>query len=212
MCNEAARRTALNLIRDDFRQVGIPLVFPEGLPNLESLDSIRITDPTVIVRQGASAEAEMVQRRWSWVGPQGKPVYNFRSEGRSFTNSSTGGRCLIPLDGFYEFTDVEPLPGEPKPRRKAKWLFTMPGEESDSRALFCVAGLWRAGVSLGKDGTGEAFTMLTCAPGPDIAPFHSRQIVLMPRAAWADWLGGTVPAADLIRPTPAHSLRHQASR
>ena len=230
MCNEAARRTALNLIRDDFRQVRIPLVFPEGLPNLQSLDSIRITDPTVIVRaadpgsvvgdtgvEDAAAgdmAAEMVQRRWSWVGPSsargaGKPVYNFRSEGRTFANTSTGGRCLIPLDGFYEFTDAEPSPGEPRPKRKAKWLFTQPGPNADpeARTLFCVAGLWRAGVSLGKDGVGEAFTMLTCEPGPDIAPYHSRQIVLMPRAAWADWLGGVVPAADLIRPTPAGTLR-----
>ena len=59
MCNEAARRTALNLIREDFSQVRIPLVFPEGLPNLQSLDSIRITDPTVIVR-AAGDTIEMV--------------------------------------------------------------------------------------------------------------------------------------------------------
>ncbi|QXQ04742.1 SOS response-associated peptidase family protein [Sphingosinicellaceae bacterium] len=247
MCNEAARRTALNLIRDDFRKVRIELTFPEGLPNLAPLDSIRITDPAAIVRLRGAAH-ELVQRRWSWVGPgsgkgAGKPVYNFRSEGRSFTNTNTGGRCLIPLDGFYEFTDAEPLPGEPKPKRKDKWLFTMPPEpdgdhgaepdgdhgaepdgdhgaepdgdhasgpdaaDPDSRPLFCVAGLWRAGVSLGKDGTGEAWTMLTCDPGPDIAPYHSRQIVLMPREHWADWLGGTVPAADLIAPTPAGTLR-----
>ncbi len=33
-------------------------------------------------------------------GQNGKPVYNFRSEGREFAS----GRCLIPADGFYEFT------------------------------------------------------------------------------------------------------------
>ncbi len=48
--------------------------------------------------------------------------------------------------------------------------------------------------------------MLTCEPGPDIAPYHSRQIVIMPRDRWADWLGGTVPAAELIAPTPAGTL------
>jgi putative SOS response-associated peptidase YedK len=53
---------------------------------------------------------------------------------------------------------------------------------------------------------GEAFTMLTCAPGPDIAPYHSRQIVLMPQGRWADWLGGVVPSAELIAPTPAGTL------
>ena len=228
MCNEAARRTALGLMREDFSQLKIPLRFPEGLPNLGEAPSIRITDSSVIVRPapgaasatpGAAsitpgadaAEAEMVQRRWSWVGPPqngagaggrpGKPVYNYRSEGRRFGNSAGGGRCLIPLDGFYEFTDA---PGE---KLKSKWLFTLadPGERP-APGLFCVAGLWRADMDLGKAGRGEAWTMLTCAPGPDVAPYHSRQIVVMPRDRWADWLGGVVPAADLIAPTPAGTL------
>ena len=32
-------------------------------------------------------------------GPGGKPVYNFRSDGREFSS----GRCLIVADGFYEW-------------------------------------------------------------------------------------------------------------
>ena len=207
MCNEAARRASLSLIRDDFSQVGIPLRFPEGLPNLQSLDSIRITDPAVIAR-AATDGAEMVQRRWSWGGPPsktgaGKPVYNYRSEGREFRNSGTGGRCLIPLDGFYEFTDpaAEPdlLPGAKAKARKDKWLFTLGDPPA---GVFCVAGLWRTDAKVG-----EAFTMLTCEPGPDIAPYHSRQIVLMPRERWAAWLDDAHPAATLIVPTPAGTLR-----
>ncbi len=214
MCNEAARRTTLGLMRDDFRQIRIELTFPEGLPNRGEAPSIRITDSSVIVRAAGDA-FEMVQRRWSWVGPTKKPVYNYRSEGRRFGNSGSQGRCLIPLDGFYEFTD--PAPGA---RLKTKWLFTLDEQEDrpasslasggEARAapgLFCVAGLWKGGADLGKGMTGEAFTMLTCEPGPDIAPYHSRQVVLMPRASWAGWLAGDIPAADLIAPTPAGTLR-----
>ena len=213
MCNEAARRTALGLMRDDFSQLKIPLLFPEDLPNLADAPSVRITDPTVIVRTARDSEdvgtAEMVQRRWSWSGPHGKPVYNYRSEGRSFANSATGGRCLVPLDGFYEFTDAAP-----GAKRKTKWLFTLrdSGAARPAPRLFCVAGLWRAGVALGKDGVGEAFTMLTCEPGPDIAPYHARQIVVMPRERWADWIGGVVPAEALIAPTPAGTLAVVAAR
>lgn len=186
MCNEAARRISLGEIRDDWSQLKIPLRFPEGLPNLPATDSIRITDPAAIIRPAAGDPdaAELVQRRWSWPGPGGRPVFNFRSENRRFPAAS---RCLIPLDGFYEFTDPEP---GAKPRRKAKWRFTLPG-----RGLFCIAGLWRADPAVG-----EAFTMLTCAPGPDIAPIHDRQVVVMPRAHWAAWLAG---ADGLIAPTPA---------
>ena len=58
-------------------------------------------------------------RRWSWPGAGGKPVYNFRSDGREFPS----GRCLILTDGFYEFT----APADPKQKRKDRWLFTLPG-------------------------------------------------------------------------------------
>lgn len=193
MCNEAARRIELGLLRDDFSQLRIPLTFPEGLPNLEPLESVRITDRTLIVRAGADG-AEAVTRRWSWPGPTGKPVYNYRSEGRSFANGAAGGRCLIPVDSFFEFTDP---PGDaPKKSRKSKWRFTIAGQD-----WFCIAGLWRR-----DEQVGEAFTMLTCAPGPDIAPYHGRQIVLPPRDLWAGWLDGSLPAGEVLLPSPAGTL------
>ena len=52
MCNEAARRTALGVMREDFSQLKIPLRFPEGLPNLGETPSIRTPSATVIVRAG----------------------------------------------------------------------------------------------------------------------------------------------------------------
>jgi putative SOS response-associated peptidase YedK len=188
MCNEVRRNIALGHIRDDFSQLRIPLRFPEGLPNLPSADSVRITDPNPIVRMGGEG-AELVVRRWSWPGPGGKPVYNFRSEGRSFTS----GRCLIPVDGFYEFT----ANADPKAKRKHKWLFTVADEP-----FFCIAGLWRADPTVG-----EAFTLLTVEPGPDVAPYHSRQIAVLSRTDWARWLDPAVPGAELLKPLPAGSLQ-----
>ena len=187
MCNEIRRNIALGKIRDDFSQLRVPLRFPEGLPNLAPLDSIRITDPTAIVRIGEDG-AELVVRRWSWPGPNGKPVYNFRSEGPQFTS----GRCLIAADGFYEFT----APADPKQKRKQKWLFTRKGEP-----WFCIAGIWRKTPDVG-----EAFTMLTTAPGADVAPYHHRQIVLIDRSDWTRWLDPAVSAGELLNPLPAGSL------
>jgi putative SOS response-associated peptidase YedK len=48
--------------------------------------------------------------------------------------------------------------------------------------------------------------MLTTEPGPDIAPYHDRQIVILERGARADWLDPSVPAQSLIRPLPAGTL------
>ena len=194
MCNETRRRIALGQIREDWGQTRIPLVFPEGLPNLAPLDSIRITDPNAIIRAAADepGAAELVIRRWSWPGPTGKPVYNYRSEGRDFPR----GRCLIVADGFYEFT----APADPKAKRKDKWLFTKADED-----WFCIAGLWRADPKVG-----EAYTMLTTEPGPDVAPYHSRQVVVLERRDWGRWLDPSLPPGEVLKPLPAGSLRVEA--
>ena len=191
MCNEQRRRIALGQIRDDWSQTRIPLRFPEGLPNLAPLESIRITDPNAIIRasEEAEGEAELVVRRWSWPGPNRKPVYNFRSDGRTFGR----GRCLIVADGFYEFT----APADPQKKRKDKWLFTLADEP-----WFCIAGLWRRDPQVG-----EAYTMLTCPPGPDIAPYHDRQMCVLRRDAWGRWLDPAAPSAELLGPLPKGSLK-----
>jgi len=194
MCNEYRRTVELGKISDAFAQLRIPLRFPEGAPNLAALDSIRITDPTAIVRQARGQEeegAELVQRRWSWPGPTGKPVYNFRSDEREFPS----GRCLIIADGFYEFT----APADPKQKKKDRWLFTAANGE-----MLGIAGLVRSVPDIG-----EAFTMLTTEPGPDVRPYHGRQVALIPPADWQSWLDHAEPAANLISALPAGSLKVQ---
>jgi putative SOS response-associated peptidase YedK len=116
--------------------------FPGGKPNLEAREDIKIADTAPIVRTIDIDQhaGDLVQRRLSWPG-RGKPVYSFRSDGREFTS----GRCLIPADGFYEFTD----PPDQKKKRKDKWLFTKSGAP-----WFCIAGILRTD----KD-VGEAFTI-----------------------------------------------------
>jgi putative SOS response-associated peptidase YedK len=188
MCNLYRNRVDLSALIDLFGRLGMPLAFPDGLPNLEPRDEVRITERAPIVRRGEDA-AELVQRRWSWPGPGGKPVYNFRSEGREFGS----GRCLIVTDGFYEFT----TPATPRAdKRKDRWLFTMPGQD-----WFCIAGLWRAAPEVG-----EAFTMLTTPPGPDVAPYHNRQVAVLAPERWAAWLDPAVSARDVIGACPAGTL------
>ena len=167
---------------EEFRQVGIELIFPGGRPNIEPRDDIRIGDAAPVVTRTASGAAVSVTK-WAWKSPRGRPVFNFRSDDRSFGNSL---RCVIPADGFYEFTDAQP--GQ---KRKTKWLFTM----VDAPAF------WIAGVI--RDG---AFAMLTTSPGPDIAPYHDRQIVLLEPGRAMDWLDLKTPEADILKPVPGGRL------
>lgn len=183
MCNDYRFRPLSEHAFEEFRQVGIELVFPSGKPNIEPRDDIRIGDAAPVVTRAGEAVA-LTMTKWAWTSPQGRPVFNFRSEGRSFANSL---RCAIPADGFYEFTDAQP--GQ---KRKTKWLFTM-----KEHPTFWIAGLIRDG----------AFTMLTTAPGPDIAPYHDRQIVLLPPGRALEWLDLTRPEAELLAPCPAGRLQ-----
>lgn len=210
MCNEYARRISLDQLQAGWGATDMALLFPEGRSNMPALESIRITDQAVILRaaRGEAGAAELVTRRWSWPSPKGKPVYNFRSDGREFVNKADSGRCLIPADGFYEYTDAPVEPAEPvdlfgaapaKPagkQAKAKWELSIPGLD-----WFCIAGLWRTDPPVG-----EAWTMLTTEPGPDIAPYHDRQVVVLTPPDYARWLSGETPAAAFCRPLPAGTL------
>jgi len=188
MCNDYRLEVDIASIAQDFEDLKIKITMPEGIPNVEAREDIKISDVAPIVRSGdASGTGQLVNRRWSWAGPGGKPVYNFRSEGREFTSH----RCLILVDGFYEFTKPE----DSKQKRKTKWLFTL-----RDHPWFCIAGIWREAPE------GEAFTMLTMEPGEDIAPYHSRQIIPLTRDQMSDWLDPTVPAGDVLRALPKGSL------
>jgi putative SOS response-associated peptidase YedK len=121
--------------------------------------------------------------------PRAGPVFNFRSEGRSFANSN---RCLIPASAFFEFT------GKKYP--KAKHQFTLKGAR-----FMAIAGLWREGAG----NQPPAFTMLTTEPGPDVAPIHNRQVVVLRPENWAAWIRLTKAEGELLRPLPEGSLALQ---
>ena len=115
-------------------------------------------------------------------------MFNMRSDGREFGRD----RCLVIADGFYEFT----APADPKQKKKDCWLFRSANGEP-----FAIAGLVRDNPEVG-----EAFTLLTVPPGPDIAPYHNRQIALLSPPQWLGWLDGSVSSKELLRPAEAGAL------
>ncbi|MCY4606991.1 MAG: SOS response-associated peptidase [bacterium] len=107
----------------------------------------------------------------------------------SFRSAWRSRRCLIPADGFYEWT------GEKKARQP--WLIGM-----KEGGVFCFAGLWErwcvpAGLeltgSLAELGAGDALetcTILTTAANADVSPVHHRMPVILPPEAFGSWLAG----------------------
>lgn len=127
---------------------------------------------------------------WAWKGPGGKPVFNFRSEGRDFSKSD---RVAILTTGFYEYT----TPTQPKIKLKDQHRFTIPGQE-----FFWIAGIVKQ----------AAFTMLTTGPGPDVKPYHDRQVCVLDPSDGLAWLRLSLPEDKLLRPLPIGTLRVQTLR
>jgi len=187
MCNDYGNHIPYDDYLQAFSQIRIPVKWPNAAPNLQPRDDIWPTDTAPVIRQLEDGTNEFTQLRWGFPPgrPKAAPVINFRSEGRRFPK----GRCLVPASHFFEFT------GTKSP--ESKWKFTKTGED-----WFCFAGLWRPMPG----GAGEAFTLLTTEPGPDVAPIHDRQMVILERVDWPAWLDLTRPESQLLRPLPAGSL------
>lgn len=188
MCNLYRLEKNPDAIRRLFAEIEMTLEFPEGIPNFEPRD-VRITDRAPIVCFNRDrGVAELVERRWSWPAPGGKPVFNMRSDGREFSRD----RCLVMADSFYEFTAA----ADARQKRKDCWLFRPSNEQP-----FAIAGVTRNDPQFG-----EAFTLLTVPPGPDIQPYHNRQIALLGLTKWRAWLDGSISSKEMLQPAEAGEL------
>jgi putative SOS response-associated peptidase YedK len=186
MCNDYEQHVAHAAYLRAMRAADLSPSDAESAAALPQADDIKIGDlGPVLVALGNGAGLE--QMKFGWPPPRkgAGPVFNFKSDGRHFDKSK---RCVVILSGFFEFT------GSKYP--KAKHRFTLHGTP-----VMGIAGLW----SEADDGT-RSFTMLTTAPGPDIAPYHDRQVCVLAPADWAAWLFLTRPEVELLRPLPAGSL------
>ena len=118
--------------------------------------------------------------------------FNFRSDGRRFGDSK---RCLVPASALFEFTGTK--------YPKAKHRFTL-----NDAPFMAIAGLWREGQGNQPD----TFTMLTTEPGPDVAPIHNRQLVVLRPEDWTAWLDLSKPEGELLRALPKGSLSVETVR
>ena len=191
MCNLYSDKVSYRQLFDEFSQLRLPIVFPppESAPNLEPLEEVRPTDLARVIRAHAGGEGmELATLKWGFepARPKAGPVINFRSEGRRFGR----GRCLVPASHFFEFTGTK--------YPKTRWKFTVPGHD-----WFCMAGLTRSAQSNWP----ESFTLLTTEPGPDVKPYHDRQVVVVPRDQWAAWLDPEADPAAILKAGPDGSLQ-----
>ncbi len=147
--------------------------------------------------------------KWAKDPSAGNKMINVRADtARSkptFTRLLARKRCIIPVDGFYEWQDMG------KGRKKQPIYIT--AREPGPLAL---AGLWetwhdRSAAAAGDDGGGGgelwSCTILTTTPNKLMASIHHRMPVILPPETWDTWLDSAntdtdalgallVPAAD----------------
>ncbi len=174
-------------------ELGIPT--QQSDLDLPEHDDIRINQMGPVMRATANdREVELERMNFGLPAnrPEGGPVFNFRSEGRDFSNTH---RCLVPASAFFEFTGTK--------YPKTKHRFTLNGAP-----FLAVAGIWREA----QGNHPASFAMLTTDPGPDVKPIHDRQIVVLRPEDWAAWLWLTKPEAELLRPLEQVSLSVETVR
>ncbi|WP_067676104.1 SOS response-associated peptidase [Nocardia miyunensis] len=133
---------------------------------------------------------------------KGKPLFNARAdraaEAPSFRDAVRKRRCLVPMDGWYEWV----VEGDSTTKGKAvKRPYYM--SRADGSPLY-MAGLW----SIWRDrAQGEMDPLLSCtilttdAIG-DLTAIHDRMPLMMPREQWSAWLDPDHPAPHELLETP----------
>lgn len=141
------------------------------------------TQSMPVVVEGPRGVRRLVPMRWglvpSWADDPaiGSRMINARSETAAskpaFRAAMRARRCLVPADGFYEWTGPA---GDRRPVhiRRA------------DRAVFAFAGLWEAWTK-GAEPV-ETFTILTTTPNDVLRPIHDRMPVILDASMFAAWL------------------------
>jgi putative SOS response-associated peptidase YedK len=104
-------------------------------------------------------------------------------------------RCIIPMDGFYEWkagSPDGPVTAKGKPMKQPMFISRLDGEP------LAVAGLWTAWKD--REDPDERFlhsaTIITTAANETMQPVHDRMPVLIPKSKWAEWLDPRNDAID----------------
>jgi len=169
-------------------------------PNFPARFNIAPTQPVPVILRDSLRRFRLM--RWGLLPSFVKDTKRFptlinaRSEDAlekaSFRHAIRYRRCLVPADGFYEWTG-------PKGRRRPFLL-----RPRDAR-LIAFAGIYERW----RDGKGEEIdtvAILTCPANRTIAPLHDRMPVILADndfEAWLDVKGiAAETALELLRPAP----------
>jgi len=165
------------------------------------------TTITTVVRRHDEPDDEPTRRvrsmRWGlippWVkaGADGAPeskgplLINARAEkvttSPAFRSSAKSKRCLVPMDGYYEWR-ANPDTDAGKKARKTPFFM----HRADGEMLF-MAGLWSVWKPAKDDSPLLSCTIITTDAVGELAEIHDRMPLIVPEAEWDRWLDPDAP-------------------
>jgi len=150
---------------------------------------------------------------WAKAGSGGAPetkgpmLINARADkvttSPAFRSSAKSKRCLIPMDGYYEWRVNADAAAGKKSRKTPFFMYRADGEP-----LF-MAGLWSVWKPAKEGSPLLSCTIITTdAPG-GLAQIHDRMPLVVPEGDWDRWLDPDAPVDQelLARPVDAHGIR-----
>lgn len=169
------------------------------------------TDPVAIVRPGGRHNRELALVRWGlipgWVKDPGQftTLINARSETLlekpSFRAAVRHKRCLVPANGFFEWTGAR---GAKKPHyiHRAEWRAEAPDDAVPPLAFAGLHEDW-----LGPDGSEiDTMAIITVPSNRVVGPIHDRMPALLQPEDFDAWLDvktvRDAEAVKLLRPAP----------
>jgi len=174
--------------------------------------NIAPTDDALVVVQRNERRAITAYRwglipHWAESAKVGSRMFNARAEtltaSPAFRDAFGRKRCLVPVDGFYEWKRVG--------SGRQPFLIA----HRDGRPL-ALAGLWSGWRDPAADRVVRTFTIVTAGPNAQVADLHDRMPVIVPEDAWTMWLDPDLddPAElqGLLRPNEDVELRLQPVR
>jgi putative SOS response-associated peptidase YedK len=142
------------------------------------------TDDALVVVQREERRAITAYRwglipHWADAAKVGSRMFNARAEtltsSPAFRDAFRRKRCLVPVDGFYEW------------HREGTRRQPFAIARADGRPL-ALAGLWSGWRDSSADRVVRTFTIITSGPNDQMAGLHDRMPIVVPEAAWSQWL------------------------
>jgi len=158
----------------------------------------------LVLRHKKDEAREIVPARWGLIPRWAKDpaiahkTVNARAETAhekpAFRGAFASRRCIVPADGFYEWSG-------PKGARKPLWFHAPDG------GLLYLGGLYETWDDPESGEATRTFTILTTPANDVVARVHDRMPALIDRAAVDEWLRGpSERARALLHPAPESAL------